>query len=489
MNTILTSVSTTTLLCLVSLGFAINVNVQTQQQASTPSIGQSNAPFASNLQYLYAVLEQARASYQSYNIDQPLYQQILRELEALFQNYGRQVDLLDFAVQVYSDFNWHIRVWEYGQQYVGIVGIEQGNADTLELIARAGSELGFTAYQLGDTASALSYYEQSHALSPSTPSALLWLARLYFETEQPAKALPLWQQASDERLAESASYYLERTQQQLVVGVAASNAFYEGIQHYEAEELETAREAFQRATDANDSFVDAWVWLARSNLESDRTSEAARAWQQVVTLNPEDQRALYFLNVANQQLRWGGEAASAFEAGIGLYEVGNLQAANLKFVEASEKNRLYVDAFRWAARSYQELGNLDEAQYYWQVAKTLAPYDDSIEYFLHQVNAQIGSAGVNIGQQRNSSTSAEQAYELGLEAYNIADYQNALLYFEQAVLANPSWASARAWLARIYFEQADYARASQHYDLALELEPDNNDYKFFSEEAKFLANP
>ena len=243
---------------------------------------------------------------------------------------------------------------------------------------------------------ALDYYRAVGERVPGDREANLWLGRIFFELGQPEDALPYWQKLVEASSDDAgARYYLERTQQQLAFGVAASNAFQQGITFYESGRLEEALTEFRAAYGANSAFTEALVWTGRTALELGRSDEAKRAWEGVLASNPDDARARYFLSVAEDQLTWGAEAVQAFEAGLARYNAGEFGAAADSFAEALEANPDYKDAAVWAARSFQESEQAQRAVAYWQRAQALDPDDTRIPYFLGLARdqARFGASG------------------------------------------------------------------------------------------------
>jgi tetratricopeptide (TPR) repeat protein len=153
-----------------------------------------------------------------------------------------------------------------------------------------------------------------------------------------------------------------------------------------------------------------------------------------------------------------------------------LQAANEAFVEAARASAEFEDAWVWAARTYQELGNHAEAIYWWQGVLRLDPGDSRAEYFLSQAQNQL-AYGVAAGE----------AFTRAVRAYQVADVAAAETAFREAVEANPEFAAAWGWLGRIAFADERYEDAAEAFSRAAELQPDNQDYAFFAEEARRLA--
>ena len=407
--------------------------------------------------------------------DQPLWRDALTLGQQALDAAPNDPEVTRFMAETYSYVRWYIRAWQQWQAYLNLGG--DMTDETKDIFAEVGTELGFARYQANDSNGALPYYQAVHDVDPTNTEALTWLGRIYLETYQPQQALSYWQQLlTIDPGNEGATYYLNLTKQQLEVGVDASQAFQQGIQAYEANNLQDALELFEAAAGFNDAFVDAFVWAGRTSLELGLPDKAIDYWQRVQALDPGDTRAAYFLEVAQAQKQWGSDAANAFYEGMQLYESGDLEAASVKFSEAAQLNSAYKDAFVWSARVYQELERPVLAVDYWQKVIALDPEDTRATYFLSLAEKELAYG-----------TQAGRAFVKGLQSYEVANFALAEEAFKEAVTANPDLADAWGWLGRIYFANAEYELAAVHYERAAELEPENEDYTFFAEEARFLS--
>ena len=419
----------------------------------------------------------AQTTYQNTvnNIDQPLWRDAITAGEEALDLAPEAPEPLRFLAQSYAAVGWDIRAWGFWLRYLDAGGAL--DASVREGLGAVGNRLGYARYSAGDLAGALEYYRGVNARVPGDREANLWLGRIFFELGQPEDALPYWQQLVEASPDDQgARYYLGRTQQQLAFGVEASNAFQQGVTLYESGRLEEALTNFRAAYGANPAFTDALVWTGRTALDLGRSDEAKAAWEGVLARNPDDARARYFLSVAEDQLTWGAEAVGAFEAGMARYNAGDFRAAADLFAGALEANPDYKDAAVWAARSFQESEQAQQAVAYWRRAQALDPDDTRIPYFL----------GLARDQARFGAAAAS-SFSQGLSSYQLADYVDAKAAFQRATEANPDYADAWGWLGRIYFEGAEYRAAANAYGRAVALEPDNDSYTFFAEEAARLA--
>jgi len=443
---------------------------QTSQTSQT-----SQANVAVLLQQARQIAQTARERYQgtTYSFDQPLWQEALATAERARAIEPRNLEVLAFLADTYHTVAWDARTREYWLRYLSAGGTRSDRV--VQQLTGALLELGFARYQNEDVEGALEFYREAYDFNPQTNDALLYLARIHFELGELAEALPYWREAAARGL-DGGQYFLDRTEQRLAVGTAASDAFYAGLESYQAGNLDVALGHFQSATAQNATFTESWVWLARTALELGRPEPSAAAWQRVIDLDPEDERARYFLGVAERQARWGVAAGQAFETGISAYNQGDLTAAAEAFGDAVNANADYQEARVWWARSLQESGDLAAAANAWQGVLENNPEDERARYFLSLAQRQQ-----DIGEEAGAALSQ------GIARYEARDLAAAEAAFLAAANANPNSSDAWGWLGRIAFDRSQYEQAAEYYNRALELAPDNESYRFFATEATRLA--
>lgn len=431
------------------------------------------------LEQAQSTAKEAKAQYANVtnHIDQPLWREALRQGEQALELAPEHPEVLRFMAETYSYLRWNIRAWEFWQRYLDAGGLFDD--DALTQLSRAGNELGYTRYAVGDLDGALGYYRQVHDLNPTSAEALTWLGRIYFEKGEPADAQPYWQKLltvhPDD---EAAQYYLNRAEQQLRYGIEASDAFHSGLHAYSEGTHQDALTQFEHAARSGADFLEAHAWAGRLALELGQPDVARTHWLRVQELDPDDTRAPYFLNVAADQSAYGFDAAQAYHAGLIQYQNNDLAGALEQFQAAVSANSDFVTALDWVARVYAELDQTPQAIAYWEALLAREP--------THQRALQHLSVAQD---QARFGTAAATAMREGLRRYGLADYAGARAAFEEAVAQNPAYEDAWAWLGRLAFDQGDYLNAADYYAKALELSPGNEDYRFFFEEARYLSSP
>jgi tetratricopeptide (TPR) repeat protein len=124
-------------------------------------------------------------------------------------------------------------------------------------------------------------------------------------------------------------------------------------------------------------------------LETQRPQEAIHYWQVAVDRDATDERARYFLQLAQDQAKWGIEAANAFREGYSFYEEGDLIQASNHFNLAVSKNEMYSQAWAWLGRVAFEQNKFGDAATYYREASRLEPDNETYKYFFNEAENRM----------------------------------------------------------------------------------------------------
>jgi cytochrome c-type biogenesis protein CcmH/NrfG len=215
---------------------------------------------------------------------------------------------------------------------------------------------------------------------PGHPVPLRFLAEVYSETRWYGPAWNTWMQFVDAggRLDSEARDYIAAIGTEL------------GYTRYTAGEPDEALRYYHRVIDLVPDYLEAYVWAGRILLETERPRQAIAYWQEVVDRDPQDQRAQYFLELAQDQARYGIEAATAFREGIAYYEQGQLSQARERFARATSLNAEYAQAWAWLGRVEFERGNYRNAANYYDTALEFDPGNETYRYFRDEARNRLG---------------------------------------------------------------------------------------------------
>lgn len=273
--------------------------------------------------------------------------------------------------------------------------------DERERVGEAASQAyreGLSAYEENRLSQAFEAFVRAVRINGSFADAASWAGRTALELGRPGTAADYWELVLELQPSDSAArYFLEVARTQALWGVAAGRAFVEGQAAYARGDVEVAAEAFVRALEANPQMVDAWVWAARANQEAGDPEAAVRYWQGVLERRPNDQQALYFLEVARQQIEFGTQAGLAFAQAVRHYQLAELDEAESGFRLAVEENPEFATAWGWLGRLYFTRGDFPQAAEAYGRAAQLEPDNGDYAFFAQEAallaEEQAGAGG------------------------------------------------------------------------------------------------
>ena len=274
---------------------------------------------------------------------------------------------------------------------------------------------GLARYEAGDLAAAAEGFGSALEAAPSFADAHAWAGRVALEDERPADAAGHYRAALELRPDDAGlAYFLRVAETQRDRGVTAGRAFFDGLTAYESGALDRAGEAFELAVAADAAFGEAWAWLGRVRQEQGRYAAAEDAWARVLALDPGDERARGFLNLAREQRAYADEgsggsaaAAEAFAAGVGAFERAELSLAAARFREVVAVDPASVLGWTWLGRvAYTQRDFASAADAYGR-ALELAPEDDDIAWFAADAAARA-AAQEAAAQEAAEQEAAEQ---------------------------------------------------------------------------------
>ncbi len=257
----------------------------------------------------------------------------------------------------------------------------------LEFGAAAGGafQRGLQAYDEGRLEDALTLFEEATRANPDYKQAFVWAGRTSLELGYSEAAKEYWQRVLDLDPEESrARYFIARADDQLRWGAEAVLTFQEGTRLYSEGSLEAAGDAFAEASRANPQYQEAAARAAQSYQEAGKPQQAVPFWERVVTLDPDNTRAAYFLDLARNQSGYGAEAVSAFNRGVSAYQNVNLEAAQTAFEAAVAARSTYADAWAWLGRIHFDRGEYSAAASDYRRALALVPDDNSYRFFAEE---------------------------------------------------------------------------------------------------------
>ncbi len=227
---------------------------------------------------------------------------------------------------------------------------------------------------------AFEYAEQAISLAPGNPEPLRFKAIAYTLANWYGPAWTVWQD------------FLGRG---FPLDASATPVFVEAGQRlaysqYEQGNLELSLRTYLAVLDEVPFDLESVSWAGRILMELERPAQAISYWTTITERDPADARAVYFRDLARDQVEWGVEATNEFRLGVSFYESGSLTQARDHFTRATLLNSSYPEAFAWLGRVAFELGNFQDARTHYTRASQLEPANETYRYFMEESARRLG---------------------------------------------------------------------------------------------------
>ncbi len=305
--------------------------------------------------------------------------------------------------------------------------------------------------------------EAARKAAPKDPGTLRFLAETYSTLSWNARAWEVWN-----------AYLTAGGELDDAARTSVSEAGRElGYARYTAGDLDTATTVFERVSELEPQNVEAITWLGRIALEQGESKKAESYWRRVLTLEPGDRTARYYLAQSQQQFKFGADSAGAFNEGLAAYDAGQKAAALDAFTRAADANPDFEEAATRAGRVALELGRPRVAKRFWQRLLDRNPKDQTAAYYLTLAEAQ-----------EQWGAAAGRAFYAGQELYNQGKVKAAAERFVTASDLNPEYPAASSWAARSLQESGQAARAVPYWERVVTLNPDDAGAAYFLETAR-----
>ena len=240
-------------------------------------------------------------------------------------------------------------------------------------------------YESGDVSGAFERFEAAAEAAPDFIDAAVWAGRTALELDLPELAVRHWERVVEARPDDQgATWFLGLARTQLRWGTAAGRAYYDGLAAYEVGDLETAVESFVAATQANPEFVGAWVWAARSLQEDARPLASIPYWERVLELDPDDERARWYLTRAGTAEEHGEIAGPAYYDAAARYQAGDIDGALALLEEALAAEPNFSEAWGLKGRIAFQQRRFDVAAEAYATAAELEPDNDDYAFFARE---------------------------------------------------------------------------------------------------------
>ncbi len=241
---------------------------------------------------------------------------------------------------------------------------------------------GLNSYDSGDVSGALSHFEAAFEANMEFTQAAVWAGRSALELGEPGLAARYWRWAVDlDPSDERSRYFLGLAERQDRWGADAVAEFDRGQEQYQAGALTDALASFEAAFRLSPGYLDALSWSARVAQELGRFEVAVDYWSRVLSLDPDDQGARYFMNMAGQRVAFGSEVSDAFLHGVGLYQQADFAAAEEEFLAVTLESPEFAPAWGYLGQIYFSQRRYALAADAYETARRLEPDNEEYTFF------------------------------------------------------------------------------------------------------------
>lgn len=163
--------------------------------------------------------------------------------------------------------------------------------------------------------------------------------------------------------------------------------------------------------------------------------------------------------------------------GITLLKIGNYKEGIEIFDEILSADPSYYDAWYYKGKAYRDLGESENAILCLDKAIEINPKFREAVYLRNQISHSLGeSIDKNYDNNQIASpivSESERLNDLGVNYYNMADYDTAIQYFNKALEVDPNSTLYYNNIVLAFYYKGDYDKTIEYCKKAIEIDPKN----------------
>jgi len=216
-------------------------------------------------------------------------------------------------------------------------------------------------------ADAIAWSKEALRIAPDNKKSLKLAAEVYSYVNWYGPAYNTWQ--SYLRLGN----FLDGQDLDLYKQVATKQAYAKYVQGNKSEALEIYEDIISRT----EYDKDAYLWAARIAYEQGQINKSLN-YSLIILASEEDESARYLYNLATARQKELDQIDDIYQAGLKLYEAGEIYQAKKKFLKVIGIDSEAAKAWAALAKASFEQGNFIDAASFYEKAASLKP--DNSEY-------------------------------------------------------------------------------------------------------------
>ncbi|MEM7051947.1 MAG: tetratricopeptide repeat protein [Acidobacteriota bacterium] len=277
----------------------------------------------------------------------------------------------------------------------------------------------------------------------------------------------------------------------------AINTFNDGVEAFQAGDLETAKAKFLRASEMDKKLVEPYSALAGLYSDEGNHQQALEMANKVIELDPANTRALRVQYDAYKELGDNEKAAAALEAlkttgggtdtairifneGAEAARLGDLDTASKRFEEALELDSELSPAHNALARIYFLQKDYEKSIAAATAALDIDPSLTDVLKFKYESYRALGDDAAALEvfgemSQADPKGTAKALYDQAVSMFNGGNIAGAQAALEQTLAADSSYIKAHYMLGLCYVNSGDTAKAKEHLEKFIAEAPDDPD--------------
>jgi tetratricopeptide (TPR) repeat protein len=257
----------------------------------------------------------------------------------------------------------------------------------------------------------------------------------------------------------------------LCFGTAAAASVADGDAAMKQKKYRDAVKEYEEYMKKNPNDDGAMIKLAAAYESANWYGQSVQWWEKYIKQFPDGKDIDRAKKSAAKDHRWLG---ANFYSNLG--ESPDLAVGHLK--RAVELDPSLSDSYVWLARIDLSEGRFKDAVQVLADARNKFPGDKAVSWIYKVAKGKLDNGGA-----------AYDKYEQGWRQYSQGDKAGALERFRAAAADNPDFSSAHLWIARILYENGDFAGSIPEWQTVIRLEPDNARAAWFLKQARAGATP
>ncbi len=273
--------------------------------AQDVAIYSSASPVAEKyLQEAVDKMEEALATYQGANYPgRKLWTEAIDLAQQAIAIDPEFVEAHYYLALMYQYTNWYFREAEQWDIYLSLIErTDLTSPQVKQNLAHAYYRLGYNSYQNGDYEQSLIHFLNSIKEYPDSIESNYWAARVFYEADDLENSLFYWRRVLTlDSHYPRAQYFFDKVEASIKYGKEAYNLYEQGFNEYEKKNFGKAIDYYREAIKLNSRFVEAYYWMGRVYFDTGDYQQATRYYQQVLNLEPDNDKADYWLKESKRR--------------------------------------------------------------------------------------------------------------------------------------------------------------------------------------------